>query len=115
VCQKQLEKKLVDAGLSANVETGHFGAIAELDKWKDAAGLILIGRPQAGPLEFGVMAATLSGELPLTVSSNAQGWVWYPRVEGAIRLSDGTGRALTVYRPTIRSSKTCGGRHAMAS
>jgi hypothetical protein len=40
---KRLIEKLTETGLPANVETAHFGAVAGIDRWATAAGLICIG------------------------------------------------------------------------
>jgi hypothetical protein len=46
VGQKALIEKLKAASLPQNVETGNFGALAGLDRWKEAAGVIA-GHPAA--------------------------------------------------------------------
>lgn len=45
----RLIARLKDMGLPENVECGHFGAIAGIDRWNAAAGLIVIGQMQPGP------------------------------------------------------------------
>ncbi|MGU3407700.1 hypothetical protein [Methylobacterium brachiatum] len=90
---KKLVGLLKAAGLPENVETGHFGAVAGIDHWRDAAGLICIGRLQPGPLDTEAMAGVITGRVPPTVAPiDGKGdGVWYPKVDGGIRLADGTG------------------------
>lgn len=92
--------KLKDIGLPRNAETGHFGALAGFDGWKDAAGLICIGQEQIGPLETEPMVGVFTGCEPTSLPLNEAGSVWYPRRAGGIRLADGTGvRVEHSYHP----------------
>ena len=97
---QRLIAKLRDIGLPQNVETGHFGALAGIDRWRDAAGLICVGQQQPGPLDIEPMAGVITGCEPTSLPPNASGGTWYPRREGGIRLPNGTGvRVGHVYHP----------------
>ena len=85
-----LERKLGEAGLPPNVETGHFGAVAGIDRWRDAAGLICIGQMQPGPQAMETLAGIVTGRMPETLPAGAFKGTWYGRTEGGIRLGDGT-------------------------
>lgn len=98
VGQKKLIEKLRAAGLPPNIETGHFGGLSGLDKWKWAAGMIVIGRPLPGPEIVEAQAGIIAGKPPIELTPNEHGITWYPKVEGAIRLSDGSGIAVQMDR-----------------
>jgi hypothetical protein len=93
VGQKALIKKLTAAGLPANVETGNFGGLAGLDRWREAAGLICIGRPVPSPNAMETAAGVISG-FPAVVVSGKGHSRWYERRTGGIRLADGSGIAV---------------------
>ena len=56
--QKVLIEKLVAAGLPANVQSGALRALAGLDHWKSAAGMICIGRPPRARLSWRQLPAS---------------------------------------------------------
>lgn len=85
---------LTELGLPGNVETAHFGAVAGIDRWANAAGLICIGRLQPGPGITEPLAGIVTGMVPGSVEANAQGGRWYARETGAIRLADGKSAAV---------------------
>ncbi|MCJ2011237.1 bifunctional DNA primase/polymerase [Methylobacterium sp. J-076] len=89
---------LTDLGLPENVETAHFGAVAGIDRWASAAGLICIGRLQPGPGITEPLAGIITGTVPGSIEANAQGGRWYTREAGAIRLADGKGAAVERIR-----------------
>lgn len=89
---------LTDLGLPENVETAHFGAVAGIDRWASAAGLICIGRLQPGPGITEPLAGIITGTVPGSIEANAQGGRWYTREPGAIRLADGKGAAVERIR-----------------
>ena len=74
--QEALIEKLVAAGLPATCETGHFGAISGLDRWKDAAGMICIGRPLPAPWAIETAAGVITGHAP----HHGRGHAWVPMV-----------------------------------
>ena len=80
---------LREIGLPENVEAGHFGAIAGIDRWAGAAGLICIGRQQPGPRVVEPLAGIITGKAIEPLPEGESGGVWYPRAEGAIRLTSG--------------------------
>ena len=98
VGQKVLIEKLVAAGLPANVETGHFGALAGLDHWKSAAGMICIGRPLPSPLAMETAAGVISGRPAVTTSSENGHTRWYERIVAGVRLATGAGIAVDHVR-----------------
>ena len=102
----RLIEKLTDAGLPENVETAHFGAVAGIDRWASAAGLICIGRLQPGPGITEPLAGIVTGTVPETIPPNAKGGRWYPRVRGGVRLASGDGAAVEHGRhpdPTVEA------------
>ncbi|TXN14700.1 hypothetical protein FV219_03270, partial [Methylobacterium sp. WL122] len=106
IAPKRLIEKLTDAGLPENVETAHFGAVAGIDRWASAAGLVCIGRLQPGPGITEPLAGIVTGTVPETIPPNAKGGRWYPRVQGGVRLAAGTGAAVEHGRhpdPTVEA------------
>lgn len=69
------------------VEVAHFNAIAGLDAWRDAALLIVIGRPLPRDSDLEPMCGAHFGEVP------TGGYHWVPR---GIRLGDGSSRTVRV-------------------
>ncbi len=86
--QKALIERLRAAGFPGNLEAGHFGAVAGLDRWKDAAGLICIGRPLPDPRAIETAAGVVSGVPPVPAPTE-NGFTWYERITGGIRLASG--------------------------
>ena len=84
--------------LPPNIETGNFGNLSGLDKWKDAAGMIVIGRPLPGPEIVEGEAGVITGSPALTLPRDGRGASWYPKVGGAILRSDGTGASVEMVR-----------------
>ena len=92
IAPMHLIEVLTEAGLPANVETAHFGAVAGIDRWATAAGLICIGRLQPGPGITEPYAGIITGTVPYEIEPNPKGGGrWYRRVPGAVRLADGRG------------------------
>ena len=92
IAPMRLIERLKDIGLPENVETAHFGAVAGIDRWASAAGLICVGRLQPGPGTVEPLAGIVTGTVPHAIPPNPKGGGrWYPRVGGAIRLADGRG------------------------
>ncbi|MCJ2068390.1 RepB family DNA primase [Methylobacterium sp. J-030] len=91
IAPKRLIEILKGLGLPPNVETGHYGGIAGIDRWRDAAGLITIGRLQPGPPIAEGMAGVVSGRVPERIRPDAEGRCWYPKAEAGVRLADGSG------------------------
>jgi hypothetical protein len=98
VGQQKLIAKLVAAGLPPNVEVGHFGNLSGLDKWATAAGMIVIGRPLPGPKIVEAQAGAITGKPPTELEPNEHGIAWYSKVDGGIRLWDGTAVAVKMDR-----------------
>lgn len=86
VTHKQIEPAF--AGLPG-VATGHFNAIAGLDRFRDIRRLIVVGRAQPRDSDLPPMAAALFG-VALTGS--------YAPVPTGVRLRDGTSRTLVCQR-----------------
>jgi hypothetical protein len=89
VGQKALIEKLKATALPANVEVGHFGALTGLDRWKTARVLICIGRPLPGPELMERNAGVILG-VPVVPVKAVDGFAWYDRSAGGIRLQDGS-------------------------
>lgn len=92
IAPMRLIERLTELGLPENVETAHFGAVAGIDRWAKAAGLICVGRLQPGPGTVEPLAGIITGTVPHAIPPNPKGGGrWYSRVGGAIRLADGSG------------------------
>ena len=92
IAPMRLIERLKDIGLPENVETAHFGAIAGIDRWASATGLICVGRLQPGPGTVEPLANIITGTVSHAIPPNPKGGGrWYPRIGGAIRLADGRG------------------------
>jgi len=92
IAPMRLVEVLTDAGLPENVETAHFGAVAGIDRWASAAGLVCIGRLQPGPGITEPLAGIVTGTVPHEIEPNPKGGGrWYHRVPGAVRLASGQG------------------------
>jgi putative DNA primase/helicase len=91
------QKAAVDAlralGLPANAEAVHFNALSGLDRWREVAGMMVLGRTLPAPLTVEALAAALTNRPPLT-SRGDVAW-WYGRVERRIALADGGVHATT--------------------
>ncbi|MFN6999583.1 MAG: hypothetical protein ACK4ST_06070 [Elioraea tepidiphila] len=91
------QKAAVDAlralGLPANAEAVHFNALSGLDRWRDVAGMMVLGRTLPAPLTVERLAAALTNRPPLT-SRGDVAW-WYGRVERRLALADGGVHATT--------------------
>jgi putative DNA primase/helicase len=91
------QKAAVDAlralGLPANAEAVHFNALSGLDRWREVAGMMVLGRTLPAPLTVERLAAALTNRPPLT-SRGDVAW-WYGRVERRIALADGGVHATT--------------------
>jgi hypothetical protein len=97
ITNKELEPQFEEAG--PNIETAHFNAIEGIDRWRDVACLITIGRPLPAPEAVEHMAAALTGKpisLPLQPPKRAGG---RPQSmitrEQSVRLKNGTDVTLT--------------------
>lgn len=95
VAQKGCIDKLKSLGLPQNVRTAHFGALAGLDKFKDAAGLICIGRPQPRGDVIERMRDILTGEADQRAPQ--AGLAWFPRVVKGLRCAGGAIAATEHY------------------
>jgi hypothetical protein len=92
IAPMRLIEVLTELGLPETVETAHFGAVAGIDRWANAAGLICIGRLQPGPGITEPLAGIITGTVPSAIPPNPKGGGrWYPRVNGTIRLASGQG------------------------
>jgi hypothetical protein len=96
--QKALVEKLRAIGLPPNVEAGHFGAVAGLDRWKSAAGMICIGRPLPEPWSMEVATDVITGASATPAASENGRTIWYERVTGGVRLASGEGAAVAHVR-----------------
>jgi putative DNA primase/helicase len=91
------QKAAVDAlrtlGLPPNAEAVHFNALSGLDRWREIAGMMVLGRTLPAPLTVEALAAALTNRPPLT-SRGDVAW-WYGRVERRIALAEGGVHATT--------------------
>ncbi|MCQ4162162.1 hypothetical protein NON00_19820 [Roseomonas sp. GC11] len=87
VGQKGALDALRQSGLPANVEAVHFNALSGLDRWRDVAGLMILGRTLPAPASVEALAAALTNTPPLA-SRGTVSW-WYEGVERRIALADG--------------------------
>jgi putative DNA primase/helicase len=88
ICQEAVEEWLKKAGLPEGIKVEHYNNISGLDRYKDVGSLLLIGRTIPRPVAIEAYAGALTGEEPIKVPADQ--W-WYPPVERAIRMADGTG------------------------
>ena len=92
IAPMRLVEVLIEAGLPQNVETAHFGAVAGIDRWAGAGGLICIGRLQPGPGIVEPLAGIITGTVPHEIEPSPKGGGrWYRRIPGAVRLASGRG------------------------
>ena len=91
IAQLEAEEALKSLCLPENVDTAHLNAVEGIDKWKDVACLISIGRTMASHVEVALMAEVLSGSVVESVGE------WYPREYVGIRVN-GAGE---VGHPTL--------------
>jgi putative DNA primase/helicase len=97
ITNKELEAQFEEAG--PNFECAHFNAIEGIDRWRDVACLITIGRPLPAPDAIEHMAAALTGK-PISLHSlppkraggRPQSMI---EQERAVRLKNGTNVTLT--------------------
>ncbi|WP_333669069.1 hypothetical protein [Elioraea tepidiphila] len=85
------QKAAVDAlrtlGLPRNSEAVHFNALSGLDRWREVAGMMVLGRTLPAPVTVEALAAALTNRSP--VACNSDGAWWYGRVERRIALAAG--------------------------
>lgn len=85
------QKAALDAlrarGLPGNAEAVHFNALSGLDRWRDVAGMMVLGRTLPAPVTVEALAAALTNRPPVTCGGH--GTWWYARVERRITLAEG--------------------------
>jgi putative DNA primase/helicase len=90
IVQKEVELTLKSFGnLPFNVEIDHFNNIKGIDRWKDVAAEIIIGRTLPGSQSVEGTAAALSGR-HIPPSLTATGRNWYETVSGYREMADGS-------------------------
>ena len=88
ITQQAIEEWLKKAGLPDGISVEHYNNISGLDRYKDVSSLLLIGRTIPLPARIEAYAGALAGSEPIKVPADQR---WYPPVERAIRMADGTG------------------------
>jgi hypothetical protein len=88
ITQQAIEEWLKKAGLPDGISVEHYNNISGLDRYKDVSSLLLIGRTIPLPARIEAYAGALTGSEPIKVPADHR---WYPPVERAIRMADGTG------------------------
>lgn len=73
--------------LPTNAEAVHFNALSGLDRWRDVAGMMVLGRTLPAPVTVEALAAALTNRSPVTCDDDGA-W-WYARVERRIALAAG--------------------------
>lgn len=101
VAQKEFADWLrTDGKLPEGMAVEHYGAIAGLDQYKAARGIVCVGRQQPKPWNVESTAGALTGLYPETVAvPRADGkskLPWFNKVQRGIRMGDGSGRAVMV-------------------
>ncbi len=90
------QKAAIDAlqalGLPTNAEAVHFNALSGMDRWREVAGLMVLGRTLPAPKTVEGLAAALTNRRPLA-SRGDVAW-WYEQEERRIALADGGVHAL---------------------
>jgi hypothetical protein len=88
ITQQAIEEWLKKAGLPDGISVEHYNNISGLDRYKYVSSLLLIGRTIPLPARIEAYVGALIGSEPIKVPADQ--W-WYPPVERAIRMADGTG------------------------
>ena len=96
--QKDTAAALRELGMPDGITLGHYGALAGLDGFKGVGLLIAIGRAMPDPLKVETMAGAMTGLEPLRAARPDKGMFFHDRVPLALRMADGTGRAVEGYR-----------------
>ncbi|GJD98104.1 bifunctional DNA primase/polymerase [Methylobacterium isbiliense] len=94
VVPKDFAASLTAEPMPRNVEVRHFGALAGLDRWRTAAGMIVIGRPAPTPGSMEAAAGVITGEPALAIFADDGRKGWYPRSTAGIRLATGSAVAV---------------------
>lgn len=85
------QKAAIDAlramGLPVNAEAVHFNALSGMDRWREVAGLMVLGRTLPAPKTVEGLAAAVTNLRPV-ISRGDVAW-WYEREERRIALADG--------------------------
>jgi putative DNA primase/helicase len=85
------QKAAIDAlramGLPVNAEAVHFNALSGMDRWREVAGLMVLGRTLPAPKTVEGLAAALTNRRPLACRGGVA-W-WFEREERRIALADG--------------------------
>ncbi|MDT7952392.1 MAG: toprim domain-containing protein [Acetobacteraceae bacterium] len=90
VSNKRVRARLEGMGLPGNVEMAHFKKLRGLDRWRDVAALIVVGRPLPPAAAMSRAAATLTGAaVPATD---------YQRAEAFREMADGTREPAETWR-----------------
>ena len=87
IAQKAVVDALRAAGLPRNVQAAHFNALSGIDRWRNVAGLMVLGRTLPTPSTVEALATAVTNRPPLT-SRGDVAW-WYEREERRIALADG--------------------------
>jgi hypothetical protein len=90
IAQKEAVERISAAPLPSNVVFAHFNALAGLDRFKKAAGVIVVGRSLPEPRAMESDAGVITGKASNAVEA------WYPQETAFIRLADGS--ATPVHR-----------------
>ena len=95
IAQKEVSDWLRTSGLPSGITLAHFNAVAGLDGFKNVRLVIVIGRtlPRIEDVEasVGVITGMEAGKIPKPVNGKPS---WYSRPTLAIRMADGSGRAI---------------------
>lgn len=94
VVQKDMAEWLRASGLPEGLTVAHFNAIAGLDGFKGVHLLIVIGRTLPNVIEVETMSGAITGLQGVKTAQPEKGPRWYDRVPLALRMADGTGRAI---------------------
>jgi putative DNA primase/helicase len=87
IAQKAAVDALRAAGLPRNVQAVHFNALSGIDRWRNVAGLMVLGRTLPAPLTVEALAAAVTNCPPLASRRDVD-W-WYEQEERRIALADG--------------------------
>ncbi len=94
VVQKDMAEWLRAGGLPDGLTVAHFNAIAGLDGFKGVRLLVVIGRTLPNVVEVEAMSGAITGLQGVKTAQPEKGPRWYDRVPLALRMADGTGRAI---------------------
>lgn len=111
VTQKRVRAALeAMGGLPPTVAWAHHGAVAGLDSWGDVRAMVVVGRTMPNPRNVELQAEALTGAAVPPLPG------WYPRVDAAREMADGSLQAAEADRhphPTVEALRRQACEHGL--